>query len=537
MHGGLGCRALVGCPSRRTVTKPLYTCKVFKRLIILLISGASALSAQSNWAIFGSPPISGNEPAYARSKSDFPHEYLAFNTSSLFIKRHGDSAFQPLVFETPYGFYGDPVLLPALDGGMYLAHLARNPDADWPDFFNRMVVEKFNVQGQHEFSVATPVHGSKMQDKPWITLNELVESPERGALYLTWTEFDDYGSDAPGDSSRICFARLAPGAKVFDELVVVSDRCGNAMDDDGTAEGATVGVLPTGELLCIWAKEGQIWQDRSLDFGKSWGRDTAIAQQLGGWNHDGLEGCMRANGMPFLAIGPKGQIAVVYTQGGLQERRLVGLWSRDGGYSYEQFEWEVDGETFAPQIVWPAEMRYPQVLVHSTQGFYTHRFYHMWTLKMGPRSFSKAKILSPEPTLLPGDSYFMGDYASWQFDGSQFLAAYTHFYMPKSRPCIATMSWTAKELKKGAASAQYPIFRVHQEPGSEYLYAYVNWPGRNSCTLELEQGGRKWQQVVEELPPGGMDIRWPCSSMDSGPALLRLRSGGNYITENLQIRR
>ena len=537
MHGCFGCRALVGCPPRRTVTKPLYTCKVFKRLIILLISGAGTLSAQSNWAIFGSPPIGGNEPAYARSKSEFSHEYLAFNTSSLFIKRHGDSAFQPLVFPTPYGFYGDPVLLPALDGGMYLAHLARNPDADWPNFFNRMVVEKFNVQGQHEFSVATPVHGSKMQDKPWITLNELDESPERGALYLTWTEFDDYGSDAPGDSSRICFARLAPGSKVFDELVVVSDRCGNAMDDDGTAEGATVGVLPSGELLCIWAREGQIWQDRSLDFGKSWGRDTAISQQLGGWNHDGLEGCMRANGMPFLAIGPKGQIAVVYTQGGVEERRLVGLWSRDGGYGYEQFEWEVEGETFAPQIVWPAEIRYPQVLVHSTKGFYTHRFYHMWTFKMGPRSFSKANILSPEPTLLPGDSYFMGDYASWQFDGSQFLAAYTHFYMPKSRPCIATMSWTAKELKKGAASPKYPILRVHQEPGSEYLYAYVNWPGRSSCTLELEQGGRKWQQVVEELPPGGLDIRWPCSSMDSGPALLRLGSGGNYITENLQIRR
>ena len=537
MHGCFGCRALVGCPPRRTVTKPLYTCKVFKRLIILLISGAGILSAQSNWAIFGSPPIGGNEPAYARSKSEFSHEYLAFNTSSLFIKRHGDSAFQPLVFQTPYGFYGDPVLLPALDGGMYLAHLARNPDADWPNFFNRMVVEKFNVQGQHEFSVATPVHGSKMQDKPWITLNELDESPERGALYLTWTEFDDYGSDAPGDSSRICFARLAPGSKVFDELVVVSDRCGNAMDDDGTAEGATVGVLPSGELLCIWAREGQIWQDRSLDFGKSWGRDTAISQQLGGWNHDGLEGCMRANGMPFLAIGPKGQIAVVYTQGGVEERRLVGLWSRDGGYGYEQFEWEVEGETFAPQIVWPAEIRYPQVLVHSTKGFYTHRFYHMWTFKMGPRSFSKANILSPEPTLLPGDSYFMGDYASWQFDGSQFLAAYTHFYMPKSRPCIATMSWTAKELKKGAASPKYPILRVHQEPGSEYLYAYVNWPGRSSCTLELEQGGRKWQQVVEELPPGGLDIRWPCSSMDSGPALLRLGSGGNYITENLQIRR
>lgn len=515
----------------------MYTCKVFKRLIILLLFGPVLLSAQSNWSIFGTPPLSGNEPSYARSRSDFPHDYLAFNTSSLYIKRHGDSAYQPLVFETPYGFYGDPVLLPALDGGMYLAHLARNPEADWPDFFNRMVVEKFNVQGQHEFSVATPVHGSKMQDKPWITLNELEESSERGALYLTWTEFDDYGSDAPGDSSRICFARLAPGAKTFDDLVVVSDRCGNSLDDDGTAEGASIGVLPNGDLLCIWAREGQIWQDRSTDFGRTWGHDTAIADQLGGWNHDGLEGCMRANGMPFLAVGPKGQIAVVYTQGGVEERRLVGLWSRDGGNAYEQFEWEVDGETFAPQIVWPAEMRYPQVLVHSTNGFYTHRFYHMWALEMRPHSFKKPHILSPEPTLLPGNSFFMGDYASWQFDGEHFLGAYTHFYTPKSRPCIAIMQWTDKELKKGAEAPEFPIFRVHQEPESDYLFAFVNWPGRSSCTLELEQGGRKWQQVIEELPEGGMDVRWPCTSMDSGPALLRLRSRGDYITENLHIRR
>jgi len=241
--------------------------------------------------------------------------------------------------------------------------------------------------------------------------------------------------------------------------------------------------------------------------------------------------------MPFLAVGPKGQVAVVYTHGGPGERRLVGLWSRDAGVHYDSFEWKVDGESFAPQIVWPEGMRQPRVLLHSTTGFYTQRFYHMWSMKMGPRSFSQAQVLSPEPTLLPGDSYFMGDYASWQFDGESVLGAYTHFYTPKSRPCIATMTWTLKELKRGLAAPNFPIFRVHQEPGSEFLFAYVNWPGRKSCTLELEQGGRKWQQVIEELPEGGIDVRWPCTSMDSGPAMLRLRSGGDYITENLHIRR
>lgn len=510
---------------------------MLRRFVFLSVFGFSGLSAQGSWSVVGNPPIAGNEPSYAISSSEPAREYLAFNTHALYSRLKGAVDFEPLVFQTPYGYYGDPVLAPAPDGGMFLAHLAKNPEAEWPDFFNRMVVERFNSFGQHVQSVATPIRGSKMQDKPWICVNQNPQSSDFGALYLTWTEFDHYGSDAPGDSSRICFARLGPGAISFDSLVIVSDRCGNALDDDGTAEGATIGILPNDVLLCIWAQDDGIWQDRSFDLGRTWQRDTAIALQVGGWNHDGFQGAMRVNGMPFLAVGPRGQVAVVFTEGEAGSRRLVGLRSSDEGHSYRRIEGLAEGENFAPQIAWRKGAWHPRILVHSTSGFSTHRFFHVHSLTLKKKRFAQDRVLSEEPTLLPGNSYFMGDYASWQSQGREWYGAYTHFYAPKSRPCIAVFVAPNRLRNHAYLQRSGPRLQVHQAPDSSHIFVYAAWPEKHSCTLELEQGGKKWQQVIEELPREGIDLQWPCGSMDSGPVLVRLRSGGDYITENLLIRR
>ena len=127
-----------------------------------------------------------------------------------------------------------------------------------------------------------------MQDKPWFSVNEWQHSKGFGHVYLSWTEFDVYGSKDPKDSSRFWFARSLDGGRNFETPVVISDVSGDALDDDGTAEGANIAVSPDGVLHATWSRNDTIWYDFSRDFGKTWGKDQFVSRQIGGWNHSGV---------------------------------------------------------------------------------------------------------------------------------------------------------------------------------------------------------------------------------------------------------
>ncbi len=211
----------------------------------------------------------------------------------------GGTTWKLQLLESSYGVYGDPVITADYDGNFYYAHLA-DPEGrgragdSWLD---RIVVQKSTDGGKTWNNGSYAGHRPPAdQDKQWLAVD-----PDNNHLYMTWTEFDDYGSNDPSDHSRILFARSLDQGESWSEAIPISEQEGNCLDGDQTTEGAVPAVGPDGEIYVAWSYDEKIFFDRSEDGGESWlDRDVTICDQPGGWDID-IPGLGRANGMPITA--------------------------------------------------------------------------------------------------------------------------------------------------------------------------------------------------------------------------------------------
>ena len=80
----------------------------------------------------------------------------------------------------------------------------------------------------------------------------------------------------------------------------ISDKGGNCVDSDSTVEGAVPAIGPNGEVFVSWAGPLGIMFDKSTDGGVTFGNDTFVTTQPGGWDFD-VPAIYRANGLPITA--------------------------------------------------------------------------------------------------------------------------------------------------------------------------------------------------------------------------------------------
>ncbi len=122
--------------------------------------------------------------------------------------------------------------------------------------------------------------------------------PQNNHLYVSWTEFEEYGSTDPEDSSSIVIAKSTDAGETWSEPIRINQKAGNCLDDDQTVEGAVPAVGPAGQVYVAWANNDTLYFDRSTDGGNTWlDRDIIVAQQPGGWSQS-VAGLARCNGMP-----------------------------------------------------------------------------------------------------------------------------------------------------------------------------------------------------------------------------------------------
>jgi hypothetical protein len=178
------------------------------------------------------------------------------------------------------------------------------------------------------------------EDKPWVTVDDAQDSPNRGNVYVAWTRFDVYGSNNPEDKSHIWFSRSRDGGRTFMVPVRVSDQPGDAKDSDGTVEGAVPAIGLNGEVYLVWAGPKGLMFDKSTDGGYSWGADAMIATLPGGWDEP-VKGLERHNGMPVTAVdhstGPnRGTLYVNWMdeRNGKDDPDVFLISSRDGGRTW-----------------------------------------------------------------------------------------------------------------------------------------------------------------------------------------------------------
>lgn len=251
----------------------------------------------------------------------------------------GGRTWELQMVESSYGVYGDPVITADYKGNFYFAHLAdpsgegRSNDA-WLD---RIVIQKSTDRGKTWSNGTFAGHRPPAdQDKHWLAVD-----PRLNYIYMTWTEFDKYGSADPADKSRILFSRSTDQGRSWSAATSISQYEGDCIDGDQTTEGAVPAVGPDGTLFVAWSYDEKIYFDKSVDLGRTWlETDKVAGTQPGGWDID-IPGLGRANGMPITATdlseGPhRGNVYINYCdqRNGTDDTDVWLLKSTDSGETW-----------------------------------------------------------------------------------------------------------------------------------------------------------------------------------------------------------
>lgn len=395
-----------GCSAPRTATvAPDSGPKIFENILIAKRAGRLGLG-----------PC---EPAIAINPRNPNNLVAGAVLDAHYWSEDGGRSWQSGTLQSTYGVYGDPVVIADTQGYFYYAHLSDTEKrgrrgTGWLD---RIVVQRSTDGGKtYDNGTFTGLRPPKDQDKHWLCVD-----PKTNAIYMSWTEFDKYGStDKATDRSRILFSKSTDQGRNWTEALAINEFDGDCEDDDNTPEGAVPAAGPNGEIYVAWSWNNKIWFDRSLDGGKTWlEKDIVAAEQPGGWNFD-IPGIQRCNGMPVLVCdlsnGPnRGTLYLNWAdqRHGADDTDIWLAKSTDGGNTWSKpLRVNNDAKGKHQFLTWLA---IDQTTGHLYAVFYDRRAYtdertdvYVAVSRDGGKKFENMKI-SQEP-FNPSRLTFFGDY-------------------------------------------------------------------------------------------------------------------------------
>jgi hypothetical protein len=303
-------------------------------LILFLISVCSTLSSQElslrNVKIAGySNP---NEPSISIHPKKPKLMAVGVNLNRVYISRNGGRKWKGRSMESDFGVWGDPVMHFNSNGRLFYFHLANPKIGNWID---RIVCQYSDDKGKSWTPGSfTGLDGKKAQDKHWVT-------SDGNKLYLTWTQFDKYGSKEPDHYSNIHFSMSEDGGDSWSPAKRINEVSGDCIDSSNTTEGAVPALGLNGEIYVSWVGPAGLRFDRSTDGGKTWlEEDIEIDPEYLEWNYS-IPGIYRCNGMPITLVdrsqGPnRGTIYVCWSdqRNGKDDTDIFMAKSKDGGNSW-----------------------------------------------------------------------------------------------------------------------------------------------------------------------------------------------------------
>ena len=326
------------------------------------------------------------------------------------------------------GVHGDPCMLIDYKGNYYYFHLS---NIEGKTLIGGIVCQRSKtIKGRFNNEGHTEVNG-KFHDKEWVAVNK-----DNNNIYMTWTQFDEYGSENPLKRSNILFSKSADLGKTWSSPVDLSSFDGDCLDDDLTTEGAVPTVGPNGEIYVCWALSSKLYFNYSLDDGETWlENEIEIAQQKEGWALD-IPGIYRCNGMPVTVcdISKSPYRGTIYINWADQRngKDNTDIWlkkSIDGGKSWsEDIKVNSDHSSRHQFLSWMTvdqSTGYLYIVYYDrreTDGNYTDVF--MSVSKNGGKSFKDYKI--SKSSFLPNDKIFFGDYTNISAVGGVIRPIWTH---------------------------------------------------------------------------------------------------------------
>ena len=233
--------------------------------------------------------ISPNTPGFIAAGAILDRAYVSMDYGRNWNK---------IKLKSPYGVYGDPVVVIDKKDNIFFAHLSNPLGKAYTseEFLDRIVVQKSKDRGVNwNGGTYPPVNHKKDHDKHWMAID-----PFTNHLLMSWTEFDKYGSKDPECKSRILFSMSEDAGESWSEPLVLSQLEGDCIDGDNTTEGAVPCIGTDGVYYVAWSYAEKIYLDKSTDKGKSWlQEDIVVADQPGGWTFE-VSGVGRVNGMPVI---------------------------------------------------------------------------------------------------------------------------------------------------------------------------------------------------------------------------------------------
>lgn len=277
------------------------------------------------------------EPSIIINPKNTNHVVAGTILDLYFFSKDGGLTWDGGKLTSPWGVWGDPCVVVDTAGRYYFFHLSNPPVGNWID---RIVCQsKDSISAEWDRKSYMGLNGTKAQDKEWAAV-----CPFTNNIYISWTQFDSYGSTNPSCESIIRFSRSTDQGLTWMEPIRLNNVPGNCIDDGHTVEGAVPAVGPNGEVYIAWAGVDGLRFNRSLDQGLTWlENDILINQEGGNWNQPNIPGISRCNGMPVttcdISGGPhNGTIYVNWTdqRNGEDDTDVWLSKSTDGGNTWSE---------------------------------------------------------------------------------------------------------------------------------------------------------------------------------------------------------
>ncbi len=514
-------------------------------LILFLLSGGILNAQFTNVMISntGSP----NEPSIMMNPLNPMQLVAGSNLNYVYYSTNGGANWTRQTMTSTFGVWGDPCIIIDTAGHYYYFHLSNPAGGSWID---RIVCQKSTNGGVtwnngNYFGLRSP---AKEEDKEWAVVDRTNNN-----IYVSWTEFDEYGSSSPSDSSRIWFVRSTDAGASWTTERRIDKLGGDCVDEDNTVEGAVPTVGPNGEVYIAWSgplvrnTTYGIFFNRSTDAGNTWlSNPIYIGDQPGGWDYT-ISGLTRCNGLPVtdcdISGGPyNGNIYVNFTdqRNGITDTDVWLYKSTDGGNNWSNAI-RVNNDPAGKQqfMSWmdvDQETGYIYVVFYDRRA-YTNTQTDVYIARStdGGDTFENIKISTTPFTPVTG---FFGDYTNivaqngivrpiWtRLDGAN-LSIWT---------ALIDMS-TSVQLTGSEVPADYSLGQNFPNPFNPMTSIRFDIPSQDFVRLKVyDLTGREVASLVnEQLNAGQYSVNFNGSGIASGTYIYRLQAGNVTLTKKMVL--